>query len=131
MTIPRRVFRYCRNGEIERIEGYSDAIKDKRVWSCHHRLELTMDNKFARSSKDLKRLGMYYDRPYYELILLTRSDHAKLHSDFSDETKLKLKRARKNKIFSKETREKISSSVKGKLKWLHWILDGGKRKWLR
>lgn len=45
----------------------------------HHRLECTLDGDFAHSANELKRLGMYYNRPYYELIYLTHSEHSKLH----------------------------------------------------
>lgn len=73
------VKRFCKD-ELNRIENYEKAVNDKEnMWVCHHRLELTLDNEMAHTSEDLRRLGMYYNRPYFELIFLPRNTHAKLH----------------------------------------------------
>ena len=59
---------------------YDKALADEfNGWVLHHRLECTIDGEFAHSAEELKRMGMYYNRPYYELIYLTRSEHSKLH----------------------------------------------------
>ena len=69
-----------RNGEQQLIENYDKALADDfKGWMLHHRLECTLDGDFAHSANELKRLGMYYNRPYYELIYLTHSEHSKLH----------------------------------------------------
>lgn len=69
-----------RKGEREKIENYTDALADNfKGWDLHHRLEITLDGSFALNAADLKRLGMYYDRPYYELIYLRHGDHSRLH----------------------------------------------------
>lgn len=70
---------YCRD-DVKQIENYEKAISDNEKWECHHRLELTIDGQFAHTSESLKRLNMYYDRPYYELILLPVKEHHKLHA---------------------------------------------------
>ena len=82
--ISNRTKQYCR-GNFEKIENYDLAMADEEnVWETHHRLELTLNGEFAHSREELKRLGMYYDRPYYELIYLTTSEHAKLHGVVND-----------------------------------------------
>lgn len=69
-----------RDGERHLIENYDKALADEfKGWVLHHRLECTIDGEFAHSAEELKRMGMYYNRPYYELIYLTRSEHSKLH----------------------------------------------------
>lgn len=79
MINERRARRYCCDA-ISKIENYDKAIADTtQTWHLHHRLELTLDGEFASSSADLKLHDMYYDRPYYELIFLTPSEHIRLH----------------------------------------------------
>lgn len=75
------VKRYCKD-EPELIENYQQAKYD--IWNTyvlHHRLELTIDGDFALSADDLKRLGMYYQRPHYELVFMKLSEHQKLHNN--------------------------------------------------
>lgn len=75
-----KVNRFCRD-DIKLIENYNEAVSDtENVWACHHRLELTLDGEFANSKADLIRYGMYYKRPYFELIFLKITDHKKLHA---------------------------------------------------
>lgn len=70
-----------RSGEEERVENYYDAKKeDFKGWRLHHRLELTLDNQDAVSMMDLINFGMYYHRPYFELIWLRENDHNRLHA---------------------------------------------------
>lgn len=65
----------------EKIENYQEAINDTtEVWDLHHRLELTLDGEPALRRADLQRMGMYYHRPYFELIFLKKKDHYNLHS---------------------------------------------------
>lgn len=72
--------RYCRRDEESKIENYELAKADNfKGWDIHHRLELTLDGEYAHTPEELKRMNMYYNRPYYELIFLTRADHNKLH----------------------------------------------------
>jgi hypothetical protein len=70
----------CRAGEEHLIENYELAKADNfKGWMLHHRLECNLDGSYAHSAEELKRLGMYYNRPYYELIYLTNAEHSKLH----------------------------------------------------
>ena len=75
-----RLAMFYRKGELHLIENYALAKQDDfHGWALHHRLELTMDNKHAHSMKEMIRLGIYYHRPYFELIFLPISEHTKLH----------------------------------------------------
>ena len=146
---------YCR-GEFEKIEHYEQALADKtQTWECHHRLELTIDGEFAHSGEELDRMGMYKNRPYYELILLTKEDHMALHGKVRKQDKTRNSRISKsltgkirpdvserNRIFNKnrepwnkgtkglihcseERKQKYSELYKGK----HWRIVNGKREW--
>lgn len=77
----RKKVSYCRPGEFELIENYELAKADNfKGWDIHHRLELTLNDEYAHSKEELKRMDMYYNRPYFELIFLRHSDHTKLHN---------------------------------------------------
>ena len=92
--------KYCKN--IEEIENYASAAADNFVdWDIHHRLETHNSDGERRpvplSSKELKALGTYYDRPASELIFLKHGAHARLHclgQHFSDETRAKIREAK-------------------------------------
>ena len=72
---------FCIPSEYELIENYDKAKADNfRGWDCHHRLELHPDCSLRFTRKSLQVLDLYYNRPANELIFLTRSEHAKLHS---------------------------------------------------
>lgn len=116
--------KYCRE-DLSKIENYELAKADNfKGWTIHHRLELTLDGEFAHTADDLKRLDMYYNRPYFELIFLTRAEHQRLHRKgmkLSEETKNKLRalnKGEKNHFYGKkhsdETKAKISTAKKGK-----------------
>lgn len=110
--------KFCKD-DISKIENYDKAINDQtQTWVCHHRLGLTLDGEFAHSKDELKRLGMYLDRPYFELQFLPPSEHKSLHgTNRSDETKRKLSEAKKGekhpmygKTHSDETKMKMSEA---------------------
>lgn len=124
-----------REGELTKIENYDKAVADEtQLWDCHHRLELTLDGEFAHSQEDLIRMGMYYNRPYFELIFLTHSEHSRLHGNsrsieyktkmsetlkgrnFNEETRKKLSEASKRRYSNEEARKKLSEALKGKPK---------------
>lgn len=66
--------------DISKIENYEVAVNDStHSWDCHHRLELTLNCEFAHTVEELKRMGMYYNRPYFELIFLRHDEHTRLH----------------------------------------------------
>lgn len=110
------VKKYCK--DYTKIENYEKAISDNtQVWNCHHRLEQV----FTR--KQLIIGGNYYDVEPECLIFLTKTEHNKLHHKnkvVSKETRQKQALASKGnknmlgKTFSKEHKEKISISHKGK-----------------
>jgi hypothetical protein len=91
---------YCRD-DISKIENYEQAINDKEnKWVVHHRLEFTINGEFAHTWKELKKLGMYWKRPYFELIFMRANEHLQLH--------------KKRKSLSPEARRKMIVSKKGK-----------------
>lgn len=114
--------KFCKDN-IAKIENYEIAKNDtSQTWHCHHRLELTLDGEFANTRDDLKRLGMYFNRPYFELIFLTHSEHIRMHlagKPLPTATRLKIREAlrcnppNKGKHHSAETRQKISKSNSG------------------
>lgn len=118
--------KYCRENP-SLIENYSEAASSKDRWHCHHRLELTLNGEEALTVKDLKRLGMYYHRPAFELIFLKISDHTRLHhiargsiwfgrsvNKHTAETRKKIGESNRCKVLSAETRAKISKARIGK-----------------
>lgn len=90
MICLERVKQFCKD-DYTKIKNYDLAIADKeQTWHCHHVLELTLDNEYAHSRDDLKRMDMYYNRPYFELIFLTPKEHKKLHNSHISESTRKL-----------------------------------------
>ena len=109
--IPRRINKYC-NDDITQIENYEQAINDTtHTWHCHHRLETDLN----LSQQELKDRDLYYNRPASELIFLTHAEHTSLHNkDMSKETKRKISESMKGNSFSEETKRKMSEAKKGK-----------------
>ena len=110
---------YCK--DYEKIENYEKAKKDGfKGWHCHHRLETHNSDGIRRdvdiSHKELKALGMYYNRPASELIFLTVKEHNafKKGRRHSDEAKNKMREAKKGKKLSEETKNKMREAKKGK-----------------
>lgn len=108
--------KFCKD-DISRIENYDKAIADTtQTWVCHHKLGLTLDGEFAHSRDELKRLGMYFHRPYFELIFLTQSEHKQIHQTGkhrSEDTRKKISAAKQGTVFSEEHRRKIGEAKKG------------------
>ena len=109
--------KYCRD-DLSKIENYEQAIADTtQTWQCHHRLEFTLVGEFALSRDQLKMHDMYYNRPYYELIFLTKAEHRRLHrkgEQHSEESRRKMSESKKGCIFSEEHRINLSEARKGK-----------------
>ena len=96
--------KYC-SEDISKIENYELAINDDtQTWCCHHRLEI--EGQVRRTPRELSRCGLYWNRPANELILLTISEHTRLH-------KLGERNPMFGKHVSEETRKKISLSQSG------------------
>lgn len=120
---------YCCD-DISLIENYNEAINDKeQTWQCHHRLEI--HGNIILSAKDLKDNDLYYNRPAYELIFLTKNEHIRLHNrNKSENTKNRFYNSmvgrtspRKGVHLSNEIKEKISNGLKG-----HKAANTGKKK---
>lgn len=90
-----------RNEDKHLIENYELAKADKfKGWVLHHRLEFDLEGNEIHTPKSLKKLKMYYKRPYFELIYMTRHDHQILHN-----------KAKKGK-YTEERRKHISERTK-------------------
>lgn len=116
---------YCKD-DISKIENYQEAVNDKEnKWVVHHRLETTLDGKFANEKKDLIRMNMYYNRPYFELIFLTTREHRQIHNKIRRTNGLKGKKWTTEEI---ENRAKAHRGIKHYNFPKHWALnDKGKR----
>lgn len=116
--ISKSIERYCCE-DITKIENYEQAIKDHKMWQCHHRLETHFSDGTERpikaqlSTKELKALDMYFNRPASELIFLTIKEHRYLH--------MKARKGKpawnKGKHHSEESKKKMSEAHKGKTTW--------------
>lgn len=116
---------YCKD-DISKIENYELAKADNfKGWHIHHRLELTLDGEFAHTPEDLKRMGMYYNRPYFELIFLTKSEHQRIHAQNRSnsslnkmKSSLSLRTGELNNFYGKhhsdDTKQKISKANRGR-----------------
>ena len=135
--------RYCK--DYENIENYEKAKADNfKGWECHHRLETHTPDGERRlvdiTHKELKALGMYYNRPASELIFLTSREHHAIRK-VSTETRQKLRETKKGeknpmygkpawnkgKKMSEEQKKKIGATNKGKNIWTkgkHWYNNG-------
>lgn len=72
---------YC-SEDVSLIENYHEAIADeKRTWDIHHRRECDSEGRTLFTHKQLKEMGLYFNRPASELIFVTRSMHKKLHRE--------------------------------------------------
>jgi hypothetical protein len=102
---------YCRHPEL--IENYDKAVADTtQVYETHHRLETHTSDGERRlvelTREELIALGVYYDRPASELILLTASEHGRLHNKGkkrgprTEETKRKMSEAHKGKFINRK-----------------------------
>lgn len=106
-----KVKAFCKD-DISLIEGYDIAISSVECYACHHRLEFTLNNEFAHTKDDLIRLGMYYKRPYFELIFIKDSEHSKLHRQI--EWAARRRKGCKGWKATEEQKIKMSLAHKGK-----------------
>ena len=105
----RMAKKYCKD-PIEKIPGYKEAMESDEVYVIHHILELTMDGDRANTVEDLIRMGMYYDRPYFELVFLPTREHSRIHNQGKNNFVFRVR--------DKETaRRNLSLSLKGHYGW--------------
>lgn len=138
---------YC-SEDIAKIENYTLAISDKtQMWDCHHRLEI--QGQFRNSPSLLKKCGLYFHVPAWQLVFLPHGEHGRLHKlggHMSTETRKKMSIARSGKFcgekaywfgkhHSEETRKKLSIANSGKhlstetRKKLSMSLSGERNPW--
>lgn len=104
---------YCANAycceDPSLIENYDKAIADTtQMWECHHRGEVLPCGRF--SIDDLKKFGLYFNRPAAELIFLTPSAHRQLHFKgvpLSEDRKKAIGEAKKGVPLSEEHKKAI------------------------
>lgn len=124
-----RLTEYCR--EYWNIENYELAESANfKGWVCHHRYEIDNNGETRYTASELKEMNLYYDRPSYELIFMTTSEHRKLHNNTTD-YKESMSKAKKNHIVTEETKDKIAKAAKGRYKGMKWKLVNGKRVWYK
>ena len=106
--------KYCCE-DLSLIENYDKAIADTtQTWHCHHRGEVLPCGRFSRS--DLKKFGLYFNRPASELIFLTKAEHNSLHKrgiTLSEEHKKAIGEAQRGIPKSEATKKAISNGLKG------------------
>ena len=106
--------KYC-SEDISIIENYELAVNDTtQTWDCHHRGEILPCGRF--SIDDLKKFGLYFNRPAAELIFLTPVEHHRLHFKSvpkSESTKKAISEALKGVPKSESTKKAISDAKKG------------------
>ena len=108
---------YC-SEDISLIENYDLAIADTtQTWEIHHRGEILPCGRF--SVDDLKKFGLYFNRPASELIFLTKAEHTRLHfkdvprGPFSEDHKKALSEAHKGVPKSEATKKAMSEAHLG------------------
>lgn len=118
--------RFCY--ELNKVENYELAKSENFVdWSLHHRLETHFSNGDPRPKKcnltvkELKALGMYYNRPADELLFMRKSDHMRLHALASNNFKPQFgNQYKKGYHPSVETRARISETSKAVVHTQDW-----------
>ena len=105
---------YCCE-DLSLIENYELAINDTtQTWECHHRGDILPCGRF--SIDDLKKFGLYFNRPAAELIFLTPTAHRQLHKKgvpMSEANKKALIEAHKGVPLSESHKKAISDALKG------------------
>ena len=104
--------------DLSLIENYEFAINDTiQTWEIHHRGEVLPCGRFSRD--DLKKFGLYFNRPASELIFLTKAEHTRLHfkgvprGPFSEDHKKALSEAHKGVPKSEATKKAMSEAHRG------------------
>lgn len=114
--IRKDIIKLCK--EFTKIENYSQAVLDtSQKWECHHKLEThyLKNGKWVERDEEVSREelikdGLYFDRPYNELIFLTKTEHISMHNRNRYDKDIF---TTKGMHHSEETKEKISTSMEG------------------
>ena len=105
---------YCCE-DFRLIENYELAVNDNtQTWDCHHKGEILPCGRFSRD--DLKKFGLYFNRPAAELIFLTKAEHTRLHLkgiQLSEAHKKAVSEAKKGIPLSEEHKKALSDALKG------------------
>ena len=116
MINEKQARKYCKE-DISKIKNYELAIADTtQTWHCHHMTETWWNC----TAKDLIDNECYYNRKACELIFLTHAEHRRLHQKgkmYSEESRRKISEALKGKKKSEEHCKKMSESLKGRTVW--------------
>ena len=108
------VTKYCCE-DLSLIENYELAVNDHtQMWEIHHRGEILPCGRFSRA--DLKKFGLYFNRPASELIFLTKAEHNSLHKrgiTLSEEHKRAISDALKGIPLSEAHKKAIGEAQKG------------------
>lgn len=104
--------RFC-SEDISLIENYHEAIADQtKMWDIHHRRECDENGRILFTKKQLKEMGLYFNRPASELIFVTRSMHCKLHREMcSNGGKIGGKISGGNEVAKEAAKEKCSIPI--------------------
>lgn len=73
--ISRNALDVCSDNEWWHIEGFETAVFSPETWHLHHKIGAYCN----RPHEVLKEMGLYYDRPYNELVFLSPSEHMRIH----------------------------------------------------
>ena len=96
--------------DISLIENYNIALNDsEQIYDVHHRLETELNV----SRQYLIDNNLYYNRPSSELIFLSHSEHASLHSKnrtFTDEQRKHMSEVQRGRTFTYEHRKHMSEA---------------------
>lgn len=100
---------YCCDN-ISLIENYEQAVKDKQIWDCHHRLEVQNGHRIY-TGKELIEAELCWNRPASELIFLTKSEHSKIHHNTPEHKQDAHNNSQKKKVKCITTGEIFDSVV--------------------
>ena len=108
----RSAYAFCIE-DISLIENYDKAIADEsNNWIVHHKLGISEGRCISKD--ELISMNLYFHRPAYELIFMTKSEHIKLHNKARiNQITNTFIEANRNRIWTPEMRKKMSDKMKG------------------
>lgn len=130
--------KYCCE-DISLIENYEQAkLDDFEGWLCHHKLEIHSD--YRNKVKDLKKMGLYYNRPACELIFLKWGEHSALHHngikrpDMIERNKKYTTKGQIRSVFGQKYFEhfgikRLDNVNQYKTEWHYWKTHNHKCRW--